>query len=308
MAIGQTTAASEHAARETFARERAPLFGRAREAALAAVADPVARNNEFFDWIALPSPFLEKNDRSRLHKLLAAFREHRVVQASPHKEDPQELVNDWVSEGRPISPGSQYPTPDPIKFKAWENVQPFVVQHDWAKAFANAREYLDGDYKLPYESSAFEFRISGKNVIALCAQTDDFFSFEPFVECDGWWVCPNRDQHGLAAFVLLRSTVKALCIALDAEVATHDVVRVSEQSSRARIKKGRIPFFSYHVVDLAKRTRVGNLPAAHDADGPRVRLHFRRGHWRHFEQFKTWVKWCLVGDPDLGHIDKEYRL
>jgi hypothetical protein len=38
------------------------------------------------------------------------------------------------------------------------------------------------------------------------------------------------------------------------------------------------------------------------------RLHFRRRHWRHFVNHKTWIKWTLVGDPDLGFIDKDYRL
>jgi hypothetical protein len=33
-----------------------------------------------------------------------------------------------------------------------------------------------------------------------------------------------------------------------------------------------------------------------------------RGHWRHYERHKTWIKWTLVGDPDLGFVDKHYRL
>lgn len=24
--------------------------------------------------------------------------------------------------------------------------------------------------------------------------------------------------------------------------------------------------------------------------------------------FKSWIRWCLVGDPDLGFVDKDYRL
>lgn len=37
-------------------------------------------------------------------------------------------------------------------------------------------------------------------------------------------------------------------------------------------------------------------------------MHFVRGHWRHYEVSKTWIRWHLRGDPDLGFIDKEYRL
>lgn len=37
-------------------------------------------------------------------------------------------------------------------------------------------------------------------------------------------------------------------------------------------------------------------------------LHFRRGHWRHYGEYKTWIKWMLVGDPELGFVDKMYKL
>jgi hypothetical protein len=52
------------------------------------------------------------------------------------------------------------------------------------------------------------------------------------------------------------------------------------------------------------------LPAADGEREPgrKKRLHFRRGHWRHYETHKTWIKWMLVGDPDLGFIEKQYRL
>ena len=38
------------------------------------------------------------------------------------------------------------------------------------------------------------------------------------------------------------------------------------------------------------------------------RLHFRRGHWRHYEDHKTWIRWQMVGNPDLGFVEKQYRL
>lgn len=36
--------------------------------------------------------------------------------------------------------------------------------------------------------------------------------------------------------------------------------------------------------------------------------HIDRAIWRRFETHKTWIKWTLVGDPDLGFIEKHYRL
>lgn len=61
------------------------------------------------------------------------------------------------------------------------------------------------------------------------------------------------------------------------------------------------------IVDLARRHRIAN-PAEPSGNGSRKRLHFRRGHWRHYESMKTWIRWCLAGDPDLGFIDKHYTL
>jgi hypothetical protein len=63
-------------------------------------------------------------------------------------------------------------------------------------------------------------------------------------------------------------------------------------------------------VSLARR--AARLEAREDdglqVPGPKRRLHFRRGHFRHFDGWKTWVNWCLVGDPDLGFVDKHYKL
>jgi hypothetical protein len=50
------------------------------------------------------------------------------------------------------------------------------------------------------------------------------------------------------------------------------------------------------------RRRSARPPGAN-----RKRLHLRRGHWRHFATYRTWIKWMMVGNPDLGFVDKEYR-
>lgn len=102
--------------------------------------------------------------------------------------------------------------------------------------------------------------------------------------------------------------MKAICVSLDAEVSTSTVVRVSEKVNRRREQEGKVPFFSYRVINLAHRHRVANASAGGSGISTKKRLHFRRGHWRHFAEFKTWVRWTLVGNPELGFIDKEYRL
>ena len=105
----------------------------------------------------------------------------------------------------------------------------------------------------------------------------------------------------------LASQIRAMCIALDAEVAVSSIVRAPHRLNAARVDRGRLPIFDYHVVSLAKRTRPEAL-ADTECEGRHPRLHWVRGHWRHYTNVKTWIRWHLRGDPDLGFIEKHYRL
>jgi hypothetical protein len=109
---------------------------------------------------------------------------------------------------------------------------------------------------------------------------------------------------------LLLTNIKAACISLEAKVAEIEVVRAPHKLNAARERRGKLPISDYHIINLARRQQVEPLPLEHKLEAhPRSpRLHFRRGHWRHFVNHKTWINWTLVGDPDLGFIDKHYRL
>lgn len=194
----------------------------------------------------------------------------------------------------------------------------FVVQHDWARALANAPDVDGAAFKLPYEVCAFEFQISGRAVVVLAVQDDDRIGYVPVVRSDRGWLVPDfvcwhddtwSDQADDAPYgklcPLIQAQIRAITIALDAEIAVSETVRQTHSRADRRHTTQPRP---YHVVSLAKRTRSAVLPAAGDGLHGKRRLHFRRGHWRHYENHKTWINWMLVGDPDLGFVDKEYRL
>jgi hypothetical protein len=184
---------------------------------------------------------------------------------------------------------------------------PFVVQHDWAGAFKNAADYADGSFNLPYEMCAFEFRISGRSVTVLAFQGDEQSpTFTTYAQFGHHWIS-GEDNEKLPFNEFAMAQIKAICIALDAEVATRNVVRAPNALNKKRAEKGQIPLYSYHVVSLNRQHRISNL-AGGNSNGTRKRLHFRRGHWRHYAESKTWIRWTLVGNPELGFIDKEYRL
>lgn len=239
------------------------------------------------EWKKLP-PKLEKNDCSRLHQLVAFLKyQYRVCPEDMHGESPKTFP--------------------------WHEVTPFVVEHEWAAAFQNATDYNDGTFNLPYEKCAFEFRISGRPVIVLAGQDDkehepNYRFYIGFKE--GWlsWSDKENETEHPALRKFAIGQIKAICVALDAEVAVRRMVRVDSKVNRKREKEGREPFYSYHVIDLNRRYRVSNPSHGGGVPTGKRRLHFRRGHWRHYEKFKTWVRWCLAGNPDIGFIDKEYRL
>lgn len=227
---------------------------------------------------------LQKNDCSRIHKVHEAFLAHLVIDNTGHV------------------------LPDNSHNIDWKNVQPFVVQHDWASAFENATDYASNEYKLPFEHTSFEFRITGITFVAFAYQNEGNPNgpmFTVFAESLGAWVNIKK-MEGMWGFIA--SQIKAICVALEAEVATHNVTRAAEKLNKKRLEEGKVPLYSFHVVSLNRQSRPARLPLPPHEPHARRRLHFRRGHWRHYEQHKTWIKWMLVGDPELGFIEKEYKL
>lgn len=218
--------------------------------------------------------------------------------------------------------------------EAWQVASVFVVEHDWAAAFANATDFATGEFELPAPISVFEFRISGMPVVVTASKGDnDNLSLMTAIRTKHGWLTNGTIQRlPSGAFVartpgetvlspmpaddlsmqvadFVASQIRAISIALDAEVARADVVRAPHKSNQPRRDRRPLPSYSYHVVSLARRCRAERAEVDPDAPtGTRKRLHFRRGHWRHYQESKTWIRWCLVGDPDLGFVDKHYKL
>ncbi len=213
---------------------------------------------------------IEKNDCSRLHRLADAIKAGDLLIADD--TDIPEIPKQCMS---------------------------VVVAHDWAALIQEA----DGDVNLPAPVCAFEYRFSGRAVLIVCSQEHEDRVI------DGMTCYETKNGEWLFLGLLTgtwMAHVRAACIALDAEVAVRNVQRAPHALNVKREKAGKTPVFDTHIVDLAARHRVRKAGSA--PTGSRKRLHFCRGHWRHYETSKTWIRWCLKGDPDLGFVDKEYRL
>lgn len=217
------------------------------------------------------------------------------------------------------------------------NAPLYLVEHDWSAAL---KAPVDGDLMLPFQELVLELRISGKRVLVMVADGSivkggrhNFLlvvEYLPgkwtgagsyFMRDDGAWDWGRDHDHGNEISTMLPQAIdvanligqqlRAICIAVEAEIAETEVVRAPHKLNHEREKRGKLPLHDYHVVNLARRHRIVPMERLDDPDRPKrrsPRLHYRRGHWRYYPNHKVRIHWQLVGDPDLGYIDKEYRL
>lgn len=269
---------------------------------------------EAAEWMAKPF-MLQRPEGSVLHKLQEANRDNKLLIL--------------LADPKPVHPDFS----DSIN-----DMQSFVVEHDWAKVI-NGAEITgqgSGEIRVGFKASAFEFVVSGVRTVAVIVE-DQYGIHQTrmmiIARMDHGWavlmtyilssdwkpthlIIEEEKKRQVAQTMqplaeLLASNIKAICIMLEAEVAQTEVIRVDAKLNRAREKRGKLPLSDYHVVSLTRRERA--LPRERGLLDPdreiiHKRLHFRRGHWRHYADHRTWIKWCLVGDPDLGFVDKHYKL
>jgi hypothetical protein len=205
-------------------------------------------------------------------------------------------------------------------------VEPHVllVEHDWHAAFKTAADFDLGAFRLPFPACCFEFVLNGRRVIAMVREAESGISMRPFVQHKDLWVAGMqydlrddqwetagggmiRNEEQLGA--LLADQIRAIAILLETRAFVSDPVEPPAKLNKARVKRGEAPLATHHVVRIPpeRRARKEQASDGHDPKW-RVRCHFRRGHWRHYATHKTWVKWMIVGDPNLGFVDKEYRV
>jgi hypothetical protein len=207
-----------------------------------------------------------------------------------------------------------------------------LVNHNWSALLQSADlsggSASDPSYRLPYPITVFEFFFTG-GVHAICVamqppEVDNITAATHFrMPSKVWFKAETEvvyDHHGvlkdsgqlegsplIKAYDLITKNIFAISVMLEAEVAVATSVREAYKRNRERPIRKELPGMSHHIVSLASRARS----ARSDFPGEErrsPRLHFRRGHWRHFSNHRTWIKWQLVGNPDLGFIEKEYSL
>lgn len=290
-----------------------PLNGRiiASGAADTTTADARRIRDAFFAFSQGPFK-LERPSGSLMHKAMTSLGSHGWTKSSTGAagRDPNAEEADLVTHS-------------------------LLVEHDWA-ALLGSNASTMGEWRLPYEAQCFEFQFVGGwrafafvGVGTATAMTlairmprnlapgegvvwiTDGATFELLPDRPHLvWQPPESKPvpqiDPLVAFLFAQ--VRATSIMLDAEVAATEAIRAPYNTNQPPKELAALPALSHHVVRLSRKPRRYAPVPGEREKGRERRLHFRRGHWRHFATWKTWINWMLVGNPDLGFVDKDYRL
>lgn len=209
----------------------------------------------------------------------------------------------------------------------------FVIQHDWEAAVGSAidealgersvESALSGDwrvlsadeeslgaFRLPFDACVFEFQVDGRCVCLVASQSENTpAKAMACVEFGEEWMCLRASElEDAYRFRWLWRQVFSVCVALEAGLAGFQTTEPSVALNKKRQRAGKPVVRPFHTVRLLRATSARSVAADSTGGGSRRRLHLRRGHWRHYEKYRRWIKWMLVGEPDLGFLEKTYRI
>ncbi|WP_421408101.1 hypothetical protein [Agrobacterium tumefaciens] len=99
------------------------------------------------------------------------------------------------------------------------------------------------------------------------------------------------------------------CAVLNCENVATSEVEPSTKLNKARVAKGKEPFFSYKVLALAADRPAMRGEGTAGGSHASPRLHLRRGHLRRLPEKTVWVRAAMIGAAsETGVVTKDYRL
>jgi hypothetical protein len=104
------------------------------------------------------------------------------------------------------------------------------------------------------------------------------------------------------------TTVANLCAMLALKNVRHREVACPKKINEKRDKKGRLPLYSYHVLEVDGE--LWDAPeSAKDASDRVTRSHLRRGHIRRLSDGRrVWVRATFVHGKAAGFVHKDYKV
>lgn len=103
--------------------------------------------------------------------------------------------------------------------------------------------------------------------------------------------------------------VQNLCAMLALKNVKTKTIEPPIKLNKKRIKKGKSPLFSYHVLEVNGEVWDKESVARCGNSGRGVRSHYRRGHVRHLSPDRSvFVRDTIVRGAIPGFVDKDYRV
>lgn len=209
--------------------------------------------------------------------------------------------------------------------RAIQNGFIFLNGHCWLEVFGHkaVMEFAvpDGvttNYKIPYDVVVFEMMLNGRHAILIVEGDEDCGAKSatswvetpnlsvPFIPISLLGAGPREKEILNRADTIIQASFAAAMLALETGVAEEETHPAPAFINKRRVKKGKRPLPAFKFLRVPAR-RCNSHPS-HEYKGI-VRLHWRHGHWRQVaEDKRVWVKSHLVGNPDLGFVDKHYRV
>ncbi len=197
--------------------------------------------------------------------------------------------------------------------------QVVISNLDWRWLIDDVTKFKNA--QLPFESVVFEMNINNCHCVVHMQQrhtselTSESTSISAMVYTrlsdDQWIVIDPDDDLGhvyVAALTQAFGTITAMELE---ELTLLTQNQVPEKINKKRLKAGKEPLRDNYTLDLKPRHKSSSQEIISGYElKTRMRAHFRRGHWRKLNGRDecVWVRWCIAGDPELGFINKMYRL
>lgn len=100
-----------------------------------------------------------------------------------------------------------------------------------------------------------------------------------------------------------------LCEALSCSNVTHEVSESVNQAMNAkRIRRGKLPIYETRTLVLKTPNIVKSRTDSNPSGRISPRMHLRRGHIRRLESGNIWVNSAVVGNKEIGFIEKTYAV
>ena len=181
-------------------------------------------------------------------------------------------------------------------FVPYENSLAEVDQENISPLSARAMEALNSAGLLPKKPRQFAaepFILQPEHFDAVVAKSDRETGFSNIMN-------DTRDE-GMAV-------IQACAVLNCQNIATTDI-EAPAKLNKARIAKGKEPFFSYKVLALAADRAMPSGAGTGSGAHASPRLHLRRGHLRRLPDKTVWVRAAMVGAAsETGIVSKDYRI